>query len=72
MNIFKAMFRAIFYKLPKPGDIYVFDSSDVFDRVEVIGTYGNWVNYRQIGSYLFDNEYLSRDDFHFCYIKENN
>ena len=42
-----AIIRALFYKLPKPGDVYVDDTDNPFDRRRwrVVDAKEGWVKY---------------------------
>lgn len=72
----RALLRAVFYPLPKPGDIYSFDDGweenpfyHAPHMVEVLEVMNGWVRYKFEGSSVFMNEHLRRSSFHFCYKK---
>jgi len=69
------VFRALFYPLPKVGDIYVFDEpkdpwNDKRTRVQVLDVADGWVRFRWLNAILFQDERKKRSTFHFCYVKD--
>lgn len=63
--------RAIFYAMPKAGDVYVFDDDSKppakRHKVRVIGTQDKWVNYQWVGLSIAQDEWMTRSSFNFCY-----
>jgi len=72
--------RSMFYRLPKRGDIYVFDEPINRDpwgckpphEVEVLDAKCGWVRYSFCGGWLFKDQRLPRGIFHGCYRKRQN
>lgn len=74
MRALRMIGRALFGKMPRPGEVYIFDDEpnpfkrDAF-RVEVLEVKEGWVRYKHVGSTLWTNESMKADSFRFCYYK---
>ena len=73
-----AWIRAMFYRLPQPGDVYVFDENkkdpwgEPVHTVEVLDAKMGWVRYAFCGSTFFNDERMQRSCFHYAYRKMSN
>ena len=72
-----AIFRAMFSRLPKIGDIYEFDEGgkdpwgENPHRVRVLDVRRGWIRFEFCGDSMWKDERLSRSCFHFAYRKPN-
>ena len=72
-----AILRAMFSRLPQPGDIYEFDedSKDPWGKtphkVRVLDAKAGWVRYEFCKGSMWKDERMSRSCFHFAYRKPN-
>jgi hypothetical protein len=78
MHKFKAIMRAIFYRLPKPGDTYEEDKPKRNPWAEVplfriLETKAGWVRFEPYHpeSKSYTEEYMSRTDFHYYFKKKS-
>jgi len=76
MHKFKAIIRAIFYRLPKPGDKYEEDipKRNPWAKVPIfliLETKTGWVRFSPYypESNSYKEEYMSRIDFHYYFKK---
>lgn len=79
----KSLFRAIFYRMPKVGDVYTYDVWDIGDPwdnnygydVYVIDVKRGWVKYKMLGRFentgVGQDEHKTRFVFHSLYKKVN-
>jgi hypothetical protein len=73
---FKALLRAIFYRAPIVGKVYVFDNwdanvdpfkSDVIPNVEVLEVKNDFVKYKMLECKYFTTDSMKVNAFWFCY-----
>ena len=67
--------RAIFFRMPKVGDIYKVEGDDdpfgsKHKKRRVLEVKDGWVRYEWIGSDLWTDERKSRSSFHACYVRD--
>lgn len=76
----KSMFRALFYRMPKVGDVYVYDciyEKDKPLKVKITCSFvrSRIINYKFLGDYekynICQNQTYSRFWFHLMYKKVN-
>jgi hypothetical protein len=73
--MFKSIIRALFYKLPKVGDIYIFDGDkNPFKKrieVNVLEVKDGYVRYKYKNNMFSDNMSLEGSSFNYSYFKKN-